>query len=329
MMLKPEAGRVLQLGSSGLAIATLPGAPSSLRRSTMATSAWSLRDVLAVIFIFVCFCFAWLVSMGQNLFLLHYPDREYAQQKLVDARGPLDDTFLGDVQRSYWGPRWLWFAPHVFSSIVWWNFAWIQLIKYIRANHIWLHRLNGRIQVTAMMGQIITGIGLASGSPTHGVKMMSTAYGLAMAYVLANTIYYVRKKDIVRHKYWATKLFGYSQAIALQRVYYFSFLASTLLGESPFWAVAPSSSLEQRNFESRDIRPRASGVSRQGCECEERPTSPSAASRGVKEQHQCSTGTGRESNLRTISGSFRVRRFDVYGFRVLGILALRMRTRIL
>jgi len=219
----------------------------------MATSAWSLRDVLAVIFIFVCFCFAWLVSMGQNLFLLHYPDREYAQQKLVDARGPLDDTFLGDVQRSYWGPRWLWFAPHVFSSIVWWNFAWIQLIKYIRANHIWLHRLNGRIQVTAMMGQIITGIGLASGSPTHGVKMMSTAYGLAMAYVLANTIYYVRKKDIVRHKYWATKLFGYSQAIALQRVYYFSFLASTLLGESPFWAVAPSSSLEQRNFESRDM----------------------------------------------------------------------------
>ena len=66
MMLKPEAGRVLQLGSSGLAIATLPGAPSSLRRSTMATSAWSLRDVLAVIFIFVCFCFAWLVSMGRE-----------------------------------------------------------------------------------------------------------------------------------------------------------------------------------------------------------------------------------------------------------------------
>ena len=24
-------------------------------------------------------------------------------------------------------------------------------------------------------------------------------------------------QDIVRHKYWATKLFGYSQAIALQR----------------------------------------------------------------------------------------------------------------
>ncbi|CAE7345093.1 unnamed protein product [Symbiodinium microadriaticum] len=111
----------------------------------------------------------------------------------------------------------MWFAPHVFSSIVWWNFAWIQLIKWIRAKHIWLHRLNGRIQVTAMMGQIITGIGLASGSPTHGVKMLSIAYGLAMAYVLANTIYYVRVKDIVRHKYWATKLFGYSQAIALQR----------------------------------------------------------------------------------------------------------------
>ncbi|OLQ08212.1 hypothetical protein AK812_SmicGene8297 [Symbiodinium microadriaticum] len=176
--------------------------------------------------VWVKFGFDW-----QNLFVLHFPDREYAQQ------------------------RWMWFAPHVFSSIVWWNFAWIQLIKWIRAKHIWLHRLNGRIQVTAMMGQIITGIGLASGSPTHGVKMLSIAYGLAMAYVLANTIYYVRVKDIVRHKYWATKLFGYSQAIALQRnqVYFFAFFASTLLGDSPFWAVAPSSSMEQRNAESRDM----------------------------------------------------------------------------
>jgi len=219
----------------------------------MAASTWSLRDVSAVTLIIVCFCFAWLVSMGQNLFLLHFPDREYANQQLENARGPLDDTFLGDVQRSYWGPRWLWFAPHVFSSIVWWNFAWIQLIKWIRAKHIWLHRLNGRIQVTAMLGQIVTGIGLASQSATHGVKMLSTAYGLAMAYVLANTVYYVRQKDIVRHKYWATKLFGYSQAIALQRVYLMVFVTSTLLGDSPFWAIAKTSSLEERNAASKDM----------------------------------------------------------------------------
>ncbi|OLQ08211.1 hypothetical protein AK812_SmicGene8296 [Symbiodinium microadriaticum] len=71
----------------------------------MAASTWSLRDVSAVTLIIVCFCFAWLVSMGQNLFLLHFPDREYANQQLENARGPLDDTFLGEVQRSYWGPH--------------------------------------------------------------------------------------------------------------------------------------------------------------------------------------------------------------------------------
>jgi len=221
----------------------------------MAPSAWSLRDVLAVFLIIVCFCMAWLISMGPNLFLMHFPDRGYGQHLLdnANALGPLGDTFDVDEQVSYWGPRWMWFAPHVFSSIVWWNFSWIQLIKYIRVNHIWLHRWNGRIQVTAMMGQIITGIGLATGSPTPEIFMLSTGFGLTMAYVLAQTIYYVLKKDIVRHKYWATKLFGYSQAIALQRCYYVSFLVSTLLGDSPFWSITKSSSMKHRNADARDM----------------------------------------------------------------------------
>ncbi|OLQ08206.1 hypothetical protein AK812_SmicGene8298 [Symbiodinium microadriaticum] len=65
----------------------------------------------------------------------------YAQHLLDNAEKKLYPIWVAAVR------RWMWFAPHVFSSIVWWNFSWIQLIKYIR--------------VTAMMGQIITGIGLA------------------------------------------------------------------------------------------------------------------------------------------------------------------------
>ena len=30
--------------------------------------------------------------------------------------------------------------------------------------------------------------------------------------VLGQTVYHIMRKDIVRHKYWATKLFGYAQA---------------------------------------------------------------------------------------------------------------------
>ncbi|CAK9010989.1 Uncharacterized protein SCF082_LOCUS10896 [Durusdinium trenchii] len=126
----------------------------------------------------------------------------------------------------------MWFAPHVFSAIVWWNLSWLQLMKSIRAKHLWIHRWNGRVQVTAMLGQIITGTALACKSPTPGIRMLAIAYGIAMAYVLGQTVYHIMRKDIVRHKYWATKLFGYAQAIALQRVYLFAFFVLTMNGMS-------------------------------------------------------------------------------------------------
>ena len=31
----------------------------------------------------------------------------------------------------------MWFGPHVFSAILWWNLSWVQLIKWIRAKHLW------------------------------------------------------------------------------------------------------------------------------------------------------------------------------------------------
>ncbi|CAE7470915.1 unnamed protein product [Symbiodinium natans] len=223
----------------------------------MSSPGWSIRDVLAAVLVVVCFAFAWLISLGPNLFVYHYPDREYALEQLAKNKngGPLGDSFLADESATYWGPRWMWFGPHVFSAILWWNLSWVQLIKWIRAKHLWIHRWNGRLQATCMLGQIITGIGLATGSPTPGIKMLSIAYGLAMAYVLAQTIYYVRKKDIVRHKYWATKLFGYSQAIALQRIYLVAFVVLTLADDenSPYNAITPSSTLAQRNAESKEI----------------------------------------------------------------------------
>lgn len=74
---------------------------------------------------------------------------------------------------------------------MWWNLSWLQLIKSIRAKHLWFHRWNGRLQVLAMMGQIITGTGLALHSPTPGIRMMSISYGIVMTYVLAQTVYHI------------------------------------------------------------------------------------------------------------------------------------------
>mmetsp|Transcript_26804 Transcript_26804/g.50431 ORF Transcript_26804/g.50431 Transcript_26804/m.50431 type:complete len:266 (+) Transcript_26804:72-869(+) len=214
---------------------------------------WSARDVVAVGYIALCFFFAWFMSLINLIIDKHFPDRAYAQTVVATDVSPMGDTFLSQEEVSYWGPRWMFFGPHVFSAIVWWNFSWIQLIKSIRSKALWLHRWNGRIQVIAMIGQIITGTGLALHAPTPGIEMVSIAYAFAMTYVLAQTVYHVLQKDIVRHKYWATKLFGYAQVIALQRVFLFSFFALTLLGSSLYTPPDLLSSVEAKNAQTKQM----------------------------------------------------------------------------
>lgn len=212
-------------------MARLESSAATMAANTQ-SSRWTTRDVLAAAYIVTCIFFVWLMSLLNLLFLKHFPDRAYAYKASEHDVGPFGDHFFRREELSYYGPRWMWFAPHVFSAIVWWNLSWLQLMKSIRAKHLWIHRWNGRVQVTAMLGQIITGTALACKSPTPGIRMLAIAYGIAMAYVLGQTVYHIMRKDIVRHKYWATKLFGYAQAIALQRVYLFAFFVLTMNGMS-------------------------------------------------------------------------------------------------
>lgn len=211
---------------------------------------WSSRDLLAVFYIIFCLFFAWFISLSNLIFSKHFPDRQYAMEHCQNDTTPMRDTFFRREEETYYGPRWVYFAPHVFSAILWWNLSWIQLIKWIRAKHLWLHRWNGRIQVLAMLGQIITGTGLALKSPTPGIRMLSIAYGAAMAYVWTQTVYHVLRKDIVRHKYWATKMFGYAQAIALQRVFLFFFMVLTVAGVPLYTPLDQLQSQEARDAET-------------------------------------------------------------------------------
>jgi len=216
-------------------------------------SKWSNRDILAVFYIIVCIFFAWFISLSNLIFAKHFPDRAYALEQCKNDSTPIGDTFFPKEEESYWGPRWLYFAPHVFSAIVWWNLSWMQLIKWIRAKHLWLHRWNGRIQVVAMFCQIITGLGLASKSPTPVVQMLATCYGLSMAYVLGQTVYHISRKDIVRHKYWATKLFGYAQAIALQRIFTFIFFVMITAGVPLYTPLDQLHTEEERNLLAKQM----------------------------------------------------------------------------
>ena len=65
------------------------------------------------------------------------------------------------------------------------------------------------------------------------IKIVSTFFGIAVMYCTYYTWYYAAntiQKDISKHKYWATRLVGYMQGIALQRVFMVLLILSHELG---------------------------------------------------------------------------------------------------
>ncbi|CAE7470905.1 unnamed protein product [Symbiodinium natans] len=201
----------------------------------MSSPRWTIRDVLAVVLSVVCFAVAWFVSLGPNLFVYRFPDREYALEQLSKNKAldvvrpsrllgdPVVEPFLGaahqvDSGRASVDPSLEWQAPGDLHA---------------GPDHHW-HRPGKRLPHTRHQN------GQHCLCPGHGLCPRAD---------------HLLCEDIVRHKYWATKLFGYSQAIALQRIYFFALVALTLLDDdnSPYNAITPSSPLAQRNAEAKEI----------------------------------------------------------------------------
>ena len=70
------------------------------------------------------------------------------------------------------------------------------------------------------ISQTITGVGLAYMGKSSTVKIVSYLLGISVIYCVYNSWYFAAfAKDIPKHKYWAIRLVGYLQTIALQRVF--------------------------------------------------------------------------------------------------------------
>jgi len=69
------------------------------------------------------------------------------------------------------------------------------------------------------LAQTISGAGLAYMGTSSTVKLISYLLAISVFYCVYNAWYYAAiQKDISKHKYWAMRLVGYLQTIALQRV---------------------------------------------------------------------------------------------------------------
>ena len=141
--------------------------------------------------------------------------------------------FLKDIGLSYYTTRYMVFFPHVIGSIVWWNLYFLQLIPSIRRKYKKFHRVLGRLLLLCSIAQTTSGIGLAYMGNSSTIKIVSTFFGIAVMYCTYYSWYYAAntiQKDIMKHKYWATRLVGYMQGIALQRVFMVLLILSHELG---------------------------------------------------------------------------------------------------
>lgn len=192
-------------------------------KETKKTDAWDGRTKVAVYGQGFLFLVAWMVALSRLISGRFWNAKLNTEnlETLIES----DKTPEGIVQfvknffLSYYNKRFVVFFPHVVGAILWWNLYFLQLIPSIRKKHKRFHRILGRVLMVSAIAQTVSGVGMAylGNSPT--IKLVSYLLAIPVLYCVYNAWYFASIKDISKHKYWAMRLVGYLQAIALQRVF--------------------------------------------------------------------------------------------------------------
>ncbi|MEN7341962.1 MAG: DUF2306 domain-containing protein [Pseudomonadota bacterium] len=112
----------------------------------------------------------------------------------------------------------------------------IQLIGGIRAKYPTVHRWLGRVYVVSALITGVGGLVFISTKGTVGGLMMDigfTGYGVLTIMAALATIHFARRRDFVRHRAWAIRLFALAVGSWLYRMEYgFWFLFTDGLGHT-------------------------------------------------------------------------------------------------
>jgi len=166
------------------------------------------------------FFIAWVMALGDKL-QFRFWDAKYALKRI--RSGPNNPEFhsttlFRDMYITYYLKRYFIFFPHVLLAFFWWNLYFLQLIPAVRRWSISFHRRLGRFLMVVAILEALTGVGMALTSHSPTVKILSNILNLCALYCTQKAWMFARRHDIARHKYWAMRLVGYLQTIALQRV---------------------------------------------------------------------------------------------------------------
>lgn len=109
-----------------------------------------------------------------------------------------------------------------------------QLVKYVRKRYIVVHKWVGRLYIVASLVTSLGGLGLIFFRGSSGGRPADYAfatYGFIFLISGILTYYYVKQKDISRHKLWAWRLYSLSLAGWMYRADYYWWMVSFGIGE--------------------------------------------------------------------------------------------------
>eukprot|EP00531_Pseudo-nitzschia_arenysensis_P004763 CAMPEP_0116121194 /NCGR_PEP_ID=MMETSP0329-20121206/3569_1 /TAXON_ID=697910 /ORGANISM="Pseudo-nitzschia arenysensis, Strain B593" /LENGTH=266 /DNA_ID=CAMNT_0003614995 /DNA_START=689 /DNA_END=1489 /DNA_ORIENTATION=- len=193
-------------------------------KRTQNSKSWDNRTRFVVYGQGFLFIVAWTVALGR-LVGEKFWNAELNSEKLnalllVESKEVPEGVvyFIKYFFLSYYNKRFVFFLPHVLGAIVWWGLYYLQLIPSIRQKYKKFHRILGRILMVSAISQTISGVGLAYMGKSPTVKLVSYLAAISVLYCVYNAWYFAAIKDISKHQYWAVRLVGYLQTVALQRV---------------------------------------------------------------------------------------------------------------
>lgn len=99
----------------------------------------------------------------------------------------------------------------------------LQLLASVREKYPLVHRISGRVYVTACLLAAVGGLAFIALKGTIGGRVMDigfTGYGVFMALAAVQTIRYARRKAFTRHRAWALRLFALAIGSWLYRMDY-------------------------------------------------------------------------------------------------------------
>ena len=144
------------------------------------------------------------------------------------------DTYGGAPPRSLFEARYLQSpvisAIHMFSGIIFVLLAPLQFIPKLRARHLGVHRVMGRVLICCALIAGFYGIVAAVVLPVFGGLASETAswfFGTIFIFALLRAFWCVRNRKIAQHREWMIRAFALALGVGAQRIILGILIAST------------------------------------------------------------------------------------------------------